>query len=117
MAKPPSSSKTDHWAEIIREYRRSGLTQARFCREHGISYHSLRWWARRLDAGCSGDTPPRRKPVPASPRPPMPEAARFLPVRIIEADTARLVVERPRDSQPSIQVILDGGRRIAVGAG
>lgn len=116
MANPPSPSKSDHWTEIVREYRRSGLTQVRFCREHDISYHSLRWWVRRLGGGRPDDTSPRRMP-PAALKPPMPEATRFLPVRIIEDDTDRFAVDRSRDAPPPIQVILDGGHRIAVGPG
>jgi hypothetical protein len=39
-----SSDKASYWAGIIRRYRQSGLTQAQFCRENDIAFHSLRWW-------------------------------------------------------------------------
>jgi len=39
-----TSDKAAYWAEIIRRYRQSGLTQPQFCRENDISFHSLRWW-------------------------------------------------------------------------
>src|SRR5438105_15268825 len=59
MARSSSTSKVAHWAEIIRKYRRSGLTQGRFCREHRVSYHSLRWWLRRLSEEVFANSPPR----------------------------------------------------------
>jgi len=115
-----SSEKAAYWAGIIRRYRRSGLTQAEFCRENDITYHSLRWWLhqprakRAMEAlgeatGCKD----RPSPEPSA----RPQVARFLPVRIVEnADDDHLDRRLP-ESPPSIQVLLGGGRRIAVGAG
>src|SRR5438128_2301268 len=85
MARSSSTSKAASWTESIRKYRRSGLTQGRSCQEHGISYHSLRGWLRRLRTEVTADSPRRRKPNGASPKPREPEAPRFLPVRVIEA--------------------------------
>ncbi len=115
-----STDKAAYWAEIIRRYRQSGLTQPQFCRENDVSFHSLRWWlhqprARRAMEAlrCAPGRKTRAKPQ----TPARPEVARFLPVRVVEA-TADGDRERPLAvSPPSIQVLLGGGRRVAVGPG
>lgn len=86
MARSPSTSKAAYWAEISRKYRRSGLTHGRFCQEHGVSYHSLRWWLRRLGEEVTAESPRRRSPESVSPKPREPEVPRFLPVRVIETE-------------------------------
>ena len=106
---------------IIRRYRRSGLTQPRFCRENGISFHSLRWWlhqprAKRAMAALRDATARKARPEPQTPD--QPQAARFLPVRIVEAAADRDArLDPPPGRSPSILVLLGGGRRVAVGPG
>jgi len=115
-----TSDKAAYWAEIIRRYRQSGLTQARFCRENDVSFHSLRWWlhqprAKRAMEALGDATHHKARSEPQSPA--RPEVARFLPVRVVEAP-ADWDPERPLEvSPPPIQVLLGGGRRIAVGPG
>ena len=36
------------WKEILSEYEASGLTQRRFCDEHGVAYSSFCNWRKRL---------------------------------------------------------------------
>ena len=115
MAGSSSTSRAAYWTEIIRKYRRSGLTQGRFCQGHGVSYHSLRWWLRRLGTEVTADSPRRRKPKAASPKPREPEPHRFLPVRVIEAGADCRSDDPSRDASSPIQLLLPGGRRIAVG--
>ena len=108
-----TSDKAAYWAEIIRRYRQSGLTQPQFCRENDISFHSLRWWLHQPRAKAAmatlGDAT-GRKARPVSP------AARFLPVRIVEA--ADRDPDSPHLKPPApILVLLGGGQRIAVGPG
>src|SRR4051794_1364536 len=115
-----TSDKAAYWAGIIRRYRQSGLTQPRFCRDNDVSFHSLRWWlhqprAKRAMEALHEAT--HRKACPEPQAPTRSEVARFLPVRVVEA-TADGDRERPLAvSPPSIQVLLCGGRRIAVGPG
>ena len=119
MARP--STKAAYWAEIIRRYRLSGLTQSLFCQENDISFHSLRWWLHQLRAkqairnldGKTRLTNPRPQP----PALPPPEPPRFLPVRLIETDANSELPDLLRDEHPEIQVLLRGGRRVAVGPG
>jgi hypothetical protein len=115
-----NSDKAAYWADIIRRYRQSGLTQPQFCRENDVSFHSLRWWlhqprARRAMETLHDATHQKARPEPHPPA--RPAVARFLPVRVLET-----VTDRPPDSPlpgspSSIQVLLGGGRRIAVGPG
>ncbi len=57
-----------------------------------------------------------RKARPEPKAPTQPDVARFLPVRIV--DCADLAPDSPLPGSPSsIQVLLGGGRRIAVGPG
>lgn len=115
-----STDKAAHWAEVIRRYRRSGLTQPQFCRESNVSFHSLRWWLHQPRAKRAMETlldATDRKACPERPPSPRSQEARFLPVRIVEA-VADPDADRPLAGSPlSIQVLLGGGRRIAVGPG
>jgi hypothetical protein len=118
MAK--SSDKAAYWAGIIRRYRRSGLTQPQFCRENGVSFHSLRWWlhqprAKRAMAALCNATDREAGPEPQTPD--QPQAARFLPVRIVEAAADRDPGLPHSGPTPSILVLLGSGRRVAVGPG
>ena len=38
------------WAEIIAQYRASGLHDERFCREHDLTLHTFRKWKYRYPA-------------------------------------------------------------------
>jgi transposase-like protein len=115
-----TSDKAAYRAEIIRRYRRSGLTQPRYCRENDISYHSLRWWLHQPRAkramGALHDEAVRKtrpEPPPAARR----QAARLLPFRVVETAADRDPDRPPPVSPPPIQVLLGRGRRIAVGPG
>ena len=116
MARSSSTSKAAYWTEIIRKYRRSGLTQGRFSQEQGISYHSFRWWLRRLRADVRAVSPRRSEAKTVSPKLLEPEVPRFLPVRVIEVEADRQADEPSPDASVPIQILLRGGRRIAVGA-
>lgn len=115
-----TSDKAAYWAEIIRRYRQSGLTQPRFYRENDISFHSLRWWlhqprAKRAMEALRDATDGKARPEPQAPA--RPEVARFLPVQIVETADLRDSVCPLPGSPPSIKVLLGDGRRIAVGPG
>jgi hypothetical protein len=115
-----NSDKAAYWAAIIRRYRESGLTQPQFCRDNDISFHSLRWWLHQPRAKRAMEALRDAKAHKALPEPKSParlQAARFLPVRIVEPQAVR-EPDRPLPVSPSsIQVLLGGGRSIAVGPG
>ena len=91
------------WKSLLNEFRRSGLTQAEFCRRRQISLHSFR---KHL-------YPPRpSRPDLSDDRPSAGADPRFLPVTIL-ADPI------PSITAPSahLELILPHGRRIAVAPG
>lgn len=115
-----NSDKAASWEAIIRRYRESGLTQPQFCRENDNSFHSLRWWlhqprAKRAMEAFRDAKAPKAVPGPQSPA--QLQAGRFLPVRIVEPHGFRDPNSQSPESPPSIQVLLGGGRRVAVGPG
>lgn len=76
---------------ILADYRASGLSQVRFCRERGLSVSTLGYWLRRsrADAGPADE-------------------ARLLPVRVRDA----------ADEQPSVVTIrLPSGLEVVLSAG
>ena len=90
------------WNALLREFRRSGLTQAAFCERRGISIHSFR---KRLYQA------PTPKPTPANARS-ADAAAHFVPVTILPDPIPATAASR----QP-LELCLNNGRRIAVAPG
>ena len=52
MAKSGSGTvvqrRREQWRELLRRWRASGLSQAEFCRQHGVAVWKLAWWKKRL---------------------------------------------------------------------
>ena len=102
-------SRDEHWADVVSEWRASGLSQMEFCRRRGISDRALNNWlykspyrervAQILAARSRGDV--------------VAETPRFVPVSLVRATTA---TDAPAVSG-SIEVVLKGGLRIAVTPG
>jgi len=90
------------WNALLKDFRRSGLTQAEFCQRRGISIHSFR---KRLYQA------PAPKPAPANPLS-FDAAAHFLPVTILPDPIHATAASR----QP-LELLLNNGRRIAVAPG
>jgi hypothetical protein len=92
------------WNALLREFRRSGLTQAAFCERRGISIHSFRKHLYRV---------PAPKPTPANH--PAPNATtHFLPVTVLpDPIPATAAAASP---QP-LELLLGNGRRIAIAPG
>ena len=91
------------WKALLNDFRRSGLTQAEFCRRRQVSLHSFR---KHL-------YPPRpAQTVSSDHRPPAAADHHFLPVTILSDPT-------PASTDPPshLELILPNGRRIAVAAG
>jgi lambda repressor-like predicted transcriptional regulator len=102
-------SRDEHWADVVSEWRASGLSQMEFCRQRGISDRALNNWlykspyrervARILAARSQGDAHA--------------ETPRFLPVSVLAAT-------RATDAQAvcaAIEIVLPSGPRIAVTPG
>lgn len=111
------------WAELIDEWRQSGLSLPEFCRRHGLRRGTMQNWvykpAFRRSAEDARRGPRRRRDDPAAAggaeTPPGPP--RFLPVTLIaEPAPAAAGPELEPDPDP-IVLILDGRRRIAVAPG
>ena len=91
------------WKSLLNEFRRSGLTQAEFCRRRQISLPSFRkhLYQPRPSQTASSDG-----------RPSAGADAQFLPVTILPDPTP------PITASPShLELILSNGRRIAVAPG
>ena len=87
------------WNALISDFRRSGLTQADFCRGRNISLASFRYHF--------------YKPSPAKPASsPTGSGNHFLPVTILPDPTPIAT-----SSQPHLELVLSNGRRISVTPG
>jgi hypothetical protein len=100
----PRSHTIDlRWNALLNDFRRSGLTQAEFCRRRQISLHSFR---KHL-------YPPRpAQPAPTDDRSSARDDHPFLPVTILPDPIP------PTTASPShLELVLSQGRRIAVAPG
>jgi hypothetical protein len=101
--------REDRWRRTLAQWRESGLSQAAFCREHGLPVATLRWWKRELG---------RRDAVKAGRRTARPRSSAshggevgFAPVRVVGA-----LGDIPV-AHGGLEVVLVGGRRVRVGSG
>ena len=91
------------WNALLNDFRRSGLTQAEFCRRREISLHTFR---KHLYQPLSS------KPAPSDDRSSASVDHHFLPVTILPDPILSITA-----SQPHLELILSNGRRIAVAPG
>lgn len=103
-----------HWASVLQQWQRSGLTKAAFCRRQGVSLASFINWLytpsyRQAVDRLLADSP-RSAPRPGSPTP------RLVPVVIQADDPVPVAILDPR-LEPALQVLLASGRRVAVRPG
>ena len=80
-----------YWHRACRQWERSGLRQEEFCRRHGLSVWSLRWWRCELKRRNRQDHEKKGKPL-------------FVPVRVVE----------PSANAGALEVELRGGRIIRI---
>jgi hypothetical protein len=102
-AVPRSRTVDLRWKALLKDFRRSGLTQAEFCRRRQISLHSFRkhlYQPRTSQPASSGD------------RPSAGADRHFLPVTILPDPTPSITA-----SPSHLELILSNGRRIAVAPG
>jgi hypothetical protein len=91
------------WNAIVNDFRRSGLTQADFCRQRHISLASFRYHFY---------TPRSSKPAPSDDRSSASADNHFLPVTILPDPILSITA-----SQPHLELVLSNGCRIAVAPG
>jgi hypothetical protein len=100
----PRSRTVDlRWNAILNDFRRSGLTQAEFCRRREISLHAFRNHLYQ---------PRPSKPAPSDNRTSAGPHNHFLPVTILPDP-----IPSTTASQPHLELVLSSGRRIAVAPG
>ena len=102
-------SRDEHWADVVSQWRASGLSQKEFCRRRDISDRALNNWlykspyrervARILAARSQGKLDA--------------QAPRFLPVAVL----SDAPVAASEASCATIEVVLKSGSRIAVTPG
>jgi len=92
----------DFWEPLIKEWRRSDLTQEVFCRQKSVSLIAFQRWVQRLRArerraGEGGNEAVSSAGEPASP---------FVPVAV-KGESAR-----GSESPAPLELVLSGGRRV-----
>ena len=93
------------WNALLNDFRRSGLTQAEFCRRRQISLHSFRKHLYQPRPSTSVPAPGDDRSAPSPDR-------HFLPVTILPDPIPSITA-----SCPHLELILSNGRRIAVAPG
>lgn len=96
------------WREVFEDHRRSGLTQAEFCRRHRLSLHAFR---KQRYARPAPSPAPVAQPTPAAPCPA--DRPRLVPVTLV---TDPVAPESPSVADRLV-LVLDGRRRIAIAPG
>ena len=91
------------WKALLADFRRSGLTQAEFCRRRQISLHTFRKHLYQ---------PRPSKPAPGNDRSPASADHHFLPVTILPDPIPSITA-----SQSHLELILSNGCRIAIAPG
>jgi hypothetical protein len=113
-----ASSRAIYWSAIITQFRRSGLSQAQFCRTRHLSIHSFRkWFYRRpptTPVTAEHQTSNSHSKNRASARR-LPPA--FLPVHIRSEPLAAVDHRQDATALQSLEVILSDHRRVRVPVG
>jgi hypothetical protein len=105
----PRSRTIDlRWNALLNDFRRSGLTQAEFCRRREISLHSFRKHLYQP----SPSKPSPSKSIPSDDRTSAGADHHFLPVTVLPDPTPLTTA-----SQPHLELVLSNGRRIAITPG
>jgi len=60
--KNPSGFSPAYWHKHVVAQKASGLSRAEYCRQHGLSYHAMTYWQRKL--GNPSHSTPTLVPVP-----------------------------------------------------
>jgi hypothetical protein len=102
----PPAPRREYWRGLVEAHRRSGLSQAAFCRRRGLRKGTLSFWKWKL-AQEAGAGPGRAADIPARPAtPPI-----FVPIQLGSPRAPRAAGESPaeRDGNGEVEIAL--GRR------
>ena len=87
-----------YWRRWLGKWERSGLTQAEFCRRHGLKHAlscegavNLGWWKRKLGEPAGPLRPIPRRPILGRPRPRRTQgrsSAEFVEIAVPESSAA-----------------------------
>ena len=102
--RPRPTPRRAHWHALLEACRRSGLSQAAFCRRRGIPPGTLAFWKHTLARAARASRPARRA------------APTFVPVRVVgpprpAADTS---AGPATTASGEIEIVLAGGHRVRV---
>ena len=112
---PHRPDRVAFWAETFLQWQHSGLSKAEFCRQSGLSLASFKNWLytseyrQAIDRFLAQSQP--MAPESGSKRP------RLVPVVVLDDDGLPDEAPPTATPEPSIQLVLAEGRRIAVGPG
>lgn len=102
----PTPSRRAHWQALIEKCRRSGLSQAEFCRRRGIAPGTLAFWKHTLTRAARAARSPSRRTRPAGPV--------FVPIRVVgrAQPPAAAIVDAAPAASSEIEIVLAHGRRV-----
>ena len=103
VSSPPRPTlRRAHWQALLEACRRSGLSQAEFCRRRGIPPGTLAFWKHTLMRPARTSHPAR------------PAAPTFVPVRVVAPPRLVDTAGATTTASGEIEIILDGGRQVRV---
>jgi transposase-like protein len=110
MARRPTSRSRgrEAWKQVVDDLGRSGLSVARYAREHGLSARTLTWWRWALRARHADRSRAARRKSARAPR--GEPRLSFVPVSVVADPTTSA-------HGGALRVVLAHGRRIDVRAG
>src|SRR5260370_13632215 len=110
---PRTTSRARFWAKAFQQWQQSGLSKAEFCRQNGLVLSSLKNWLYNAEYRAQIDQVLVSEPSRREASPP-----RFIPMTLVaERSTAASSPAPSSRPQPTLEVVLGSGRRIAVATG
>ena len=99
-------TRRTQWQTVLEECRRSGLSQAEFCRRRGIPPGTLSCWKHKLEGASGRGARPAAVAVPARPA--------FVPVHLTAAagSSAARFVAGPAAWGSELEITLADGRQV-----
>ena len=107
----PARPRRAHWQALLAAWRRSGLSQAEFCRRHGLAPGTFAWWKHTLRSGPDAPRAATRPARSAAGGPPA-----FVPVRVVATPAAAPIapVVPPVAANATLEIVLARGRVVRV---
>jgi len=103
---PRPRPRRAHWQALIEACRRSGLSQAEFCRRRGLRPGTLAFWKHTLARAGAAARPGARRARPAAPT--------FVPVRVIAPPAPPPSVGAAPATSGEIDIVLSRDRHVRV---